>query len=143
MTFEVDDADDEWVYPHPFCYIHSRFTAVCWTDPLSIIRKAFAALTPGGYYEMQDISGPFSSIDNTHEGTPIFKMANLVKQAFLQHGIDVEAQAMMEEVGFVDVKETVIEFPIGTWAKSWYHKTIGKWYQKDLINGIEGIMLGC
>jgi len=48
----------------------------------------------------------------------------------------------MEEVGFVDVKEMKIEFPIGTWAKSDYHKTIGKWYQKDLMNGIEGIMLG-
>jgi len=51
-------------------------------------------------------------------------------------------KSMMKEVGFVDVKEMVIEFPIGPWAKSEYHKMIGKWYQKDLINGVEGIMMG-
>lgn len=146
LSFEVDDAEDAWIYPHPFSYIHGRFTIVCWTDPLRLFKKAFDALSPGGYFEMQDPSSPLRSVDNSLEGTAILKSALLVTEAFAKRGIDlttpVRYKAMMEQVGFVDVMETVIDWPIGTWAKDRYYKMIGAWFQKDLLQGIEGMLLG-
>jgi hypothetical protein len=107
------------------------------------MQKAFDALNPGGYYEMQDPSAPLRSIDGTLEGTAMDRCGLLMFDAFLKRGVDISAprrhKAMMEAVGFVDVVETVIQWPIGTWAKSRYHKTIGAWYQKDLLAGVEGM----
>ena len=49
---------------------------------------------------------------------------------------------MMEEVAFMDVKEVRLEWPLGTWAKSAYHKRIGARFQRDLSMAVEGIALG-
>jgi hypothetical protein len=134
---------DEWVYPHPFAYIHGRLLAFAFTSsPESIFRKAYAALSPGGYFEMQD-GVPLRSIDNSTEGTAMQKYYDLIIEACKMRNADLwsaeKYKSMMEEVGFVDVKETVIEWPIGTWAKSPFHKRIGTWFKHDLAMGIEGI----
>jgi hypothetical protein len=95
---------------------------------------------------MQDPSSPLRGIDNSLEGTSMLKCFYLMISAFLKHGIDLSApcryKEMMEKVGFVDVVETKIEWPIGTWAKSRYHKMIGAWFQKDLLSGVEGMCMG-
>lgn len=139
--------DDDWIYSQPFSYIHGRLLVFCFTDAMSIFRKAFDALEPGGWFEMQDTCAPLGSIDGTLEGTPLLETYNLIAKTFLEkRGVDVTVasrfKSMMEEVGFVDVKEVKIEWPIGTWAKSSYHKRIGAWYQRDLKMATEGIMMG-
>ncbi|KAH9205489.1 S-adenosyl-L-methionine-dependent methyltransferase [Leptodontidium sp. 2 PMI_412] len=146
-SFEIDDMDDDWIYSQPFSYIHGRLLVFCFTDAMSIFRKAFDALEPGGWFEMQDTCAPLGSIDGTLEGTPLLETYNLIAKTFLEkRGVDVTVasrfKSMMEEVGFVDVKEVKIEWPIGTWAKSSYHKRIGAWYQRDLKMATEGIMMG-
>ncbi|KAF4626673.1 hypothetical protein G7Y89_g11484 [Cudoniella acicularis] len=146
LSFEVDDIEDAWVYPHPFTYIHGRLMAFALRNPQTIFRKAFDALSPGGYFEMQDLVPPSRSIDNTFEGTALQRCAMLMIEAGLKVGMDITAPAryksMMEEVGFVDVKEVMFEWPIGTWAKSQYHKRIGAWFMRDIEIGLEGIMMG-
>jgi hypothetical protein len=146
LSFEVDDADDDWVYPHPFSYIHGRLMAFAFADPLSIFRKAFAALHPGGYFEMQDLCTPIRSFDDSLSGSAMIKCSNLIIEACQKRGIDLTIpkryKEMMESVGFVDVKEVVFEWPIGTWAKSEYHKKIGAWFKRDMEVGVEGIVMG-
>jgi hypothetical protein len=116
------------------------------SNPLAIFQKAFAALSPGGWLEMQEPSAPLRSIDGSIEGTAMLKCSNMVVSACLKRGVDltvpVRYKAMMEEVGFVDTKEVMIEWPIGTWAKSKHHKRIGAWYYHDLNMGIEGVTMG-
>lgn len=53
--FEVDDAEDEWVYNEKFNFIHGRALFSCFKDPPIVFRKAFDALASGGYFEMQDV----------------------------------------------------------------------------------------
>jgi hypothetical protein len=95
---------------------------------------------------MQDPSSPLRSIDNSLEGTSMLKCSHLIISAFLKRGIDLSSpcryKEMMEKVGFVDVVETKIEWPIGTWAKGRYHKMIGAWFQRDLLAGVEGMCMG-
>ncbi|TVY82843.1 putative methyltransferase tdiE [Lachnellula suecica] len=146
LTFEVDDIDDDWVYPHPFHYIHGRLMVFAFTDPIAIFRKAFAALASGGYFEMQDLCTPIRAFDDSLNGSAMINCSNLIVDACSKRGIDLTApgkyQVMMESVGFVDVKEVVVEWPVGTWAKSKYHKRIGAWFKRDMEVGVEGIVMG-
>lgn len=118
----------------------------CLRSPISTFRKAYDALAPGGWFEMQDSCAPLMSLDGSITGTPIEKLYNTVMEAALKIGIDVTAakryKVMMEEVGFVDVQEVKVEWPIGTWAKSKYHKMLGKWFRADLETGVEAVAMG-
>jgi hypothetical protein len=133
--------DDEWIWPNPFSYIHGRLMALAFGDPQAVFAKAFAALEPGGYFEMQE-GIPLRSIDGSTTGTTLQKVYDLIITAGTKRGADLNAgeryKQMFEAVGFEDVKEVVFEWPIGTWAKSEYHKRIGAWFQRDMMMGIEG-----
>lgn len=146
LTFEVDDIDDEWVFQRPFSFIHARLTVFCMRDPISVFRKAFNSLEPGGYLEMQDASSPLRSLDGTIDGTALREIYELMTSGAAKLGIDTSNpsryKAMFEEVGFVDVTETVFELPIGPWGKSKYHKKIGSLFRKDLDMGCEGMAMG-
>lgn len=76
-SFVIDDAEDEWVYPHQFDYIHGRAMFSCFKDPLAVFRKAYAALAPRGYFEMQDPYFKIYSIDGTVEGTALEKVLRI------------------------------------------------------------------
>ncbi|KAH6669959.1 TAM domain methyltransferase [Halenospora varia] len=146
LSFEVDDIEDTWVYPHPFNYIHGRLMAYALHNPKAVFTKAFAALSPGGYLEMQDLVPPIQCIDDTIKGTMIETCAALMLEGSTKAGLDVTTpqryKDMMEEIGFVDVKVVPFEWPIGTWPKSKYHKRIGAWFLKDMELGVEGIIMG-
>ncbi|TVY91974.1 putative methyltransferase [Lachnellula willkommii] len=146
LSFEVDDVDDDWLYTHPFDYIHGRLMVFGFSDPLAVFRKAFNALSPGGYFEMQDLCSPIRSFDNSLDGSAMVRTSNLLIEACQKRGFDLTVpkkyKDMMQSVGFVDVKEVVVEWPIGTWAKSEYHKRIGAWFKKDMEVGAEGIIMG-
>jgi hypothetical protein len=146
LTFEVDDMDDEWIYPKPFSFIHARLMAFCFRDPVAVFRKVFNALEPGGYFEMQDSATPLLSPDSSIEGTSMQQCWEKITAAGQKIGVDITAavryKGWMEEVGFVDVKQVLIEWPLGTWAKSEYHKTLGAWFYKDISMGVEGIAMG-
>jgi len=84
------------------------------------------------------------SIDDTLSGTTIEKVTTLVNNAVASKGANLENprryKALMEEAGFVDVKQKLIQFPFGPWGKSAYHKKLGAWYQRHLVGQAEGLM---
>jgi hypothetical protein len=49
--FEIDDAEEEWIYSQSFDYIHGRALVSCFKDPVAA--KIFANLNPYGYFEFQ------------------------------------------------------------------------------------------
>lgn len=83
---------------------------------------------------MKDAAAPLESIDSSIEGTAMPKMSKMIVDTTAKMGIDLTAakmyKEMMEEVGFVDVKEVKLGWPIGTWAKSAYHKRIGRGFRE-------------
>jgi hypothetical protein len=53
----------------------------------------------------------------------------------------------MEEAGFVNVEEKLFVWPINTWPKDPHLKSLGFWWNHDLLNLVEGLkpplMRGC
>lgn len=142
--FEIDDAEDEWVYGQEFDYIHGRLLALCFNDGAAVFKKAFNALAPGGYFEMQDAL-TLTCIDSSGENTALMKWVNLMLEAATKLGRDwakvKRYKGWMEDAGFVDVKETYLAWPTNTWAKGDYHKTLGAWCNADLRAGLEGFSM--
>jgi trans-aconitate methyltransferase len=72
-SFEIDDAEDPWVFPQKFDLVHGRALASCFKDAQKVINSAVDSLAPGGWLEFQDIVIPMGCIDDTWEGTTLQK----------------------------------------------------------------------
>jgi hypothetical protein len=46
-----------------------------------------------------------------------------------------------EEAGFVDVTETHFQWPSNTWPKGLRMKTLGSYWQEDMLRGLESLSL--
>jgi len=107
-SFVIDDAEDPWIYSHPFDYIHGRLLATCFKNFPGVVCQAFDALRPGGYLELQDII-PTVCYDNSWDGTDYKKWIELCVEGGNALGMDWEKASRykryMEEAGFVDVTE--------------------------------------
>jgi hypothetical protein len=127
--FEVDDAQDDWLYEEKFDYIHGRLLAMCFADPLSIFKKAYTSLNPGGYFEMFDFDGKYRCIDNSDEGTSLRKYSNMMITGAEKLGKVIthtpNYKRYFEEAGFADVVEERFQWPMNTWPKGKYYKTLG------------------
>jgi trans-aconitate methyltransferase len=62
LQFEINDAEDEWVFSQKFDFIHGRALLTCFKDPSFVIAEAYKSLAPGGYLELQDGVFPFEYV---------------------------------------------------------------------------------
>ncbi|KAH7397541.1 S-adenosyl-L-methionine-dependent methyltransferase, partial [Cadophora sp. MPI-SDFR-AT-0126] len=135
-TFEVQDAESEWFFPQKFDYIHGRALMSCFHSPLTVIKSAFAALSPGGYLELQDCVAPWHSLDSTLAGTTLWNFHQMTIAAAASLGRDVtqviKYKAFFEEAGFVDVREVHYQWPLGKWAKGEKMKKVGEMFREDM-----------
>ncbi|KAF8422980.1 S-adenosyl-L-methionine-dependent methyltransferase [Tirmania nivea] len=135
--FEVDDMEEEWTYPNDhFDYIHMRSLSGSFSDWEFVLKNAYDATKPGGYFEFQDYGCElFSS-----EGVPLTEPdPELPFTRWLYHIVQAAEKAkrplvmgrrmkgLMEKAGFVDVIESTAVWPIGAWPKNKHLKDIGKW----------------
>ena len=143
--FEIDDAEDEWIFNTNFDFIHGRALISCFVDPASVLRKAFDALTPGGYLEMQDGFFPMKYVGDPPVNSHLYKWNELVLEGARRSG-RAWTNAMhyaqwMREIGFEDVVEKKFYWPNSTWPKGDYLKQVAIYWQADLMNGLEGISM--
>ena len=138
--FEVDDAEDEWLYNTKFSFIHGRALITCFRDHLSIFQKAYNALTPGGYFEMQDLTLRPLCNDGTLNGTAIEKWFETVTSAAAKIGRDWQCthkyKQWFHEAGFEDVVERIYYWPMNPWPKGKRNKTLGLW---AMTNGLDAL----
>jgi len=76
--FEIDDMDDDWVYSHPFDYIHGRYIVGFLNDIRKLIRNIYDNLVPGGYVEIMETLMLMEAIDDSLEGTVLQKWNGLM-----------------------------------------------------------------
>jgi hypothetical protein len=73
------------------------------------------------------------------------RWVSLMLEAATKLGMDWDKvkkyKGWMEELGFVDVKETNFAWPTNTWPRGQHHKTLGVWTGKDLKDGLEGFSM--
>jgi hypothetical protein len=44
----------------------------------------------------------------------------------------------LQEIGFVDVVEKQLAWPIGTWARTRWMKMLGAWCKENVLSGLQG-----
>jgi trans-aconitate methyltransferase len=138
--FEIDDAEEEWIYSQPFDYIHGRALVSCFKDPPSIISSIFTNLTPGGYFEFQDPIMPLKSIDGTLTGTYVDEFQTQCMAAAEKLGRPwtngKNYGRWMREAGFEDVVERSYYWATNQWVKGKTQKLQALWLQENLQEGL-------
>ncbi|KAL3423929.1 methyltransferase domain-containing protein [Phlyctema vagabunda] len=143
--FEVDDAEDTWVFPQKFDYIHGRALCTCFKSHASVINSAFSAIRPGGYLELQDAAFPWRCIDDSWQGTALQRWMGLLLDGAEALGKDWKRvpkyKEYMRNAGFLDIVEKKFAWPLGTWAKGKKFKTLGAWCKEDVMKGLQAISM--
>ncbi|KAF2246213.1 S-adenosyl-L-methionine-dependent methyltransferase [Trematosphaeria pertusa] len=145
-AFEIHDAEDAWNFSRPFDYIHGRALLSCFVSPRSILQKAYDALAPGGYLELQDGLFPFLFLDpQPPAGHPL--------RVFLDNALEASRRSgrawdnaqhyrrWMVEIGFEAVEEKRFSWPCGPWAKGDRMKKLGAGFLEDLTHAVEPICM--
>jgi hypothetical protein len=138
--FEIDDAEEEWIYSQPFDYIHGRALVSCFKYPPSIIGSIFANLTPGSYFEFQDPIMPLKSIDGTLTGACLdgFRAQCMVAAEELGRPWTSGKNygRWVGEAGFEDVVEKSYYWATNQWVKGKTQKLQALWLQENLKEGL-------
>jgi hypothetical protein len=117
----------------------------CFRDPRSVFQKAYDALTPGGYLELQDLAFPPQFWGEPRTETSLYKWGKLTSEASVKIGRPwtnvPKFKEWLEEIGFEGVVEKKYYWPLSSWAKGEYYKQISVYAQAALLNGIEGMSL--
>ncbi|KAK0724185.1 S-adenosyl-L-methionine-dependent methyltransferase [Lasiosphaeris hirsuta] len=144
--FEIDDAEDEWVFSHPFDLVHSRFMCGAFSDFPKVFRSAFANLAPGGWAEFQDYYVKMQCVDRSLAGTALERWNDLLLDGVARLGKNGLAVAkfkqQMVEAGFVDVVEKKFALPGNAWAKGREEKILGTMQMMNIMDGLHGISIG-
>jgi len=140
--FEVDDAEDEWTFSQKFDYIHGRMLGSCFISHVKVFESAFQFLRPGGWLEMQDFGFPFRCVDDTMKGTAFERWLELVQVGCRKLGKDLglapSYHQYMRDIGFVDVQQKFVAWPIGSWPKDEKMKILGAWCKENILSGMQG-----
>lgn len=141
----VDDANQPWPseFAQRFDFVHSRAIGMGIGDWDTYISRAWDALKPGGWLELQEFHLPLGCDDGTHEGTALQKWGLTMQAAAAKIGVDVQASAKnaarLRNRGFAHVREVRLKSPIGPWAKGELEKEVGVMGLRDLYDNLSGL----
>ncbi|ETS84182.1 hypothetical protein PFICI_02207 [Pestalotiopsis fici W106-1] len=143
--FEIDDAEDEWIYSQKFDYIHGRYMCAFLTDFPKLFRNIYDNLVPGGWVEFMETLIFFQSPDGTLEGTPLQRWNELIIEGVKNMGRNVlsckKYKRWMLETGFDQVTERKYTVPANTWAKGRKNKELGALQMVNNLNGVYGLTM--
>jgi hypothetical protein len=104
----------------------------------SLVSRAYRALKPGGWIELQEIMFKLGCDDGTlRPGNQAGAFFENMKTGLKAFGVDLLAmrynQQYLIDAGFVNVHETPFKVPLGPWPKDPKMKTVGL-YNRSMIN---------
>ncbi|KAI1870348.1 uncharacterized protein JN550_005276 [Neoarthrinium moseri] len=117
-AFVKDDAEEEWLFPWKFDFVHLRFVFTCFNDHRRMMREAFKSMNSGAWIEYQDFPvTQIGSMDGQMEGSALQRWAFSVMtgmKTVMGRDIDVVSNYAMwlQEIGFVDVQEKKLIWPL-------------------------------
>lgn len=146
VTFQVDDACEEWVYSEPFDFVHLRGLSGAFRDWKFIYEQAFKNLKPGGYIEVSDTDPAGNTINvRNSESSYLSIYGSAMRSASELSGYPRDLShlrpAMLSAAGFVDVRVFESEVPVGLWPADLQGKTLGKMGLIALLEGLEAFSL--
>ncbi|KAL4917942.1 S-adenosyl-L-methionine-dependent methyltransferase [Aspergillus aurantiobrunneus] len=146
VSFQLDDARDEWTYHEPFDMVHLRGLAGAFSDWSSIYKQAFRHLAPGGYIEITDADPAADSVTFPDSGNSYLSIfASAMRSAAESTGHPRDLRHLLPTVltaaGFVDVRVLERTIPVGLWPDEPREKTLGKMALIALLEGLEAYSL--
>ncbi|KAF7535558.1 hypothetical protein G7054_g5278 [Neopestalotiopsis clavispora] len=145
--FEIDDAEDEWLYRQKFSLIHSRGNHLSFQSPETVVSSAFNALARHGWFESQDIVLPLKCDDNSWEGSSIQRWNNVIAECFRLSGrrsyVEDFAQ-MFRDVGLDNVTERLFVWPVSPWPqgpRNQHLRELSQIARRNLLEGLEAFSM--
>ena len=140
--FEIDDFEAEWTFPQKFDFIHGRMLAGSIAKPARLFEQVYAALEPGGWFELQDFAFPVRSDDGTMVGTPFEHYNQLLVDGLKALGRDggwaSEYDKFMADAGFTNIVRVDSKWPQNPWPKDPHYKRLGQWNMVNTLEGLHG-----
>lgn len=112
-----------------FDFVHSRLLIGGITDWKSYLENLFRITKKGGFVECSELElRPCyrSTVDHSLIDTWTEQMVGILSANGLTPDVANKLKANMETTGFTDVKETVVEIPVGTWESDDKGQEIGR-----------------
>jgi hypothetical protein len=95
--------------------------------------------------EMQDISFTMRCIDDSMKGTALERWIEAFTVGTRNLGKDFGRTPLYSkyfiEIGFVDVQEKHLAWPLGSWASDQKMKMLGAWCKQNVLEGIQGLTM--
>lgn len=148
VHFLIDDAEqDDWAVPsNHYDFVHTRMMLGSFRDFRTIMAQAYKYLKPGGWMECQEVmSTPFCD-DGTMPADWSFKewsasLDDLSMKLERPLRIANKLKGWFAEAGYVDVHEKIFKLPVNTWPRDPEMKSLGMWWQQNLLLGLQGFSL--
>jgi SAM-dependent methyltransferase len=141
LSFEVDDANDDWAYKTKFDFIHVREMQMSMEEK-KLFKQAFEHLAPGGWFEIKGGTLPFACDDESFKGTSLEEWSSGMVEISSKLGRPFtnpfSYKQWLEEAGFINVTEKMLPVPINSWPKDAKMKLVGSWQQVNLLHGLQG-----
>lgn len=144
--FYVENAEEPWGFETQFDYIHSRMLFIGIRDWPQFFKQAFAALKPGGWLEMQDLTFPARADDGTAgPDSPMVEWSRLMIEGAKNVGVDLAASEqfhhMLAGAGFVDINVETFGWPVNRWPKDPAMKRMGVYNNANFLQGVHGFTM--
>lgn len=69
-------------------------------------------------------------------------LVNATQEACKPMAYNTKTRAMLQYAGFIEVAEQVIRIPFNPWPSDTHEKSIGRWFNLGLCQGLEALTLG-
>ena len=141
MSFQVDDADNEWAFPQShFDFIHLRCLGGSKLDWPRLLKQAYDHLKPGGKIELSEGRTHLCCDDGTYpKESETYHWVDTFHKIARAHGLEFDPfpqmPGLLQEAGFANVTAFEYPCPIGTWPKDKKLKEIGRYYKHQFIAG--------
>ncbi|KAG9251827.1 S-adenosyl-L-methionine-dependent methyltransferase [Emericellopsis atlantica] len=144
VRFWVDDAEAEWVQPpSSLDHVHIRHMTNAIRDWPTLLARAFQALRPGGWIELQELRFELESDDGTlQDGNMLNDFFRNVGKGLKAFGVDLwdmkHNKQRVVDVGFINVEEILLKIPMGPWPKDPRMKMIGQYCRAIIVDALHG-----
>ena len=138
VSFQIDDAAEEWTYTQPFDLIHMRGLTGAFRDWKFVYGQAFKHLADDGVLEIADW-GPIRLEASDDSYLNIYNSAcqSAVEKAGYRFGLEHLQKADVESAGFSVMKSVSLEVPLGTWSSDPRKEAAGKMAMIATLEGLE------
>ncbi|KAG8163150.1 hypothetical protein KVR01_007628 [Diaporthe batatas] len=144
LSFIRHNANDpEWPF-EKFHFIHGRMLDAGIRDWPAFRATCFRHLLPGGHLELAHVTHPMHSElpeFDSPGASPFLRLMHQVTLASKKGGIDYDVSSKhlrgLADVGFEDIEETAIVWPIGTWPQQENEREIGMLGLKNTLGIVD------